>query len=44
MTGIKLGVLVSGGTQPQAITDSIEQGKIKGEVSVVISSNERAMH
>ena len=43
MTGIKLGVLVSGGgTNLQAITDSIERGKIKGEVSVVISSNERA--
>lgn len=43
MKDIKLGVLVSGGgTNLQAIIDSIEQGKIKGEISVVISSNERA--
>ncbi len=42
MKDIKLGVLVSGGgTNLQAIIDSIEQGKIKGEISVVISSNER---
>ncbi|HHY13392.1 MAG TPA: phosphoribosylglycinamide formyltransferase [Thermoanaerobacterales bacterium] len=43
MAHINLGVLVSGGgTNLQAIIDSIEEGKIKGEISIVISSNEKA--
>ncbi|NPV43376.1 MAG: phosphoribosylglycinamide formyltransferase [Firmicutes bacterium] len=43
MERLKLGVLVSGGgTNLQAVIDSIEQGKIRGEVRVVISSNPEA--
>lgn len=43
MGRLKLGVLVSGGgTNLQAVIDSIEHGKIRGEVRVVISSNPKA--
>lgn len=43
MPRIKIGVLISGsGTNLQSLIDNIEQGFVKGEISVVISNKENA--
>lgn len=43
MPSLNIGVLVSGnGTNLQALIDAVEKGKIKGTVSVVLSSREDA--
>lgn len=40
---VKIGVLISGGgTNLQALIDSIEAGKIKGKISLIISNKEKA--
>lgn len=43
MPRIKIGVLISGsGTNLQSLIDNIEQGFVRGEISVVISNKENA--
>lgn len=43
MSGVKIGVLISGGgTNLQAIIDDIANGSIKGKIKLIISSRENA--
>lgn len=43
MSGVKIGVLISGGgTNLQSVMDSIEDGNINGEIKLVVSNKENA--